>query len=79
MTVNVFPAIESVPVRWLVLPFESTLYDTEPFPLPEYPDVMWSQFELLDEAVQAHPEAVETLTDPEPPELSCDRDVGLME
>jgi hypothetical protein len=61
--VNVFPAIVTVPVRELVAVFALTEYPTVPLPDPLAPPVTVIQLLLLD-AVQAHPESADTLTDP---------------
>ena len=59
--------------------FASAAYDTVPFPEPLEPLFMWSHPALFEEAVQVQPAVVETLTEPEPPEAACDREVGLIE
>jgi hypothetical protein len=62
VTVNVWPAIVSVPVRGVALVFAATEYVTAPFPAPVLPPVIVSHDALL-EALHAHvpPDAV-TLT-----------------
>jgi hypothetical protein len=65
--VKVWPATVSVPVREA-----ATLADaanaTDPFPLPDAPDVIVSHAELLlTVAVQVQPLAAVTVTDPDPP------------
>ena len=59
---NVCPPIVSTPVRNAPV-FAAQLNAIVPFPLPEAPDV---SHEALLLAVQLHPVAVVTLTDPEP-------------
>ena len=65
VTVNVFPAIVSVPVRCGPL-LAATAYSTVPFPLPLAPAVTVTKPELLT-AVHAHPLVVITFTLPLPP------------
>jgi len=63
VTVNVWPAIVSVPFRWLVVVLAATEYATEPLPAPDAPDVIVNHEALL-AAVHAHPVTAETLTLP---------------
>ena len=64
VTVTVWPAMVSVPVRGVVAVFASIEKATVPLPLPLTPDVMVSQASLL-VAVQLQPVAVVTLLLPE--------------
>jgi hypothetical protein len=66
VTVNVWPAIASVPVRGFVLVLAEALNATAPGPLPLAPLVIVSHGALL-VAVQPHPPRPVTLTDPVPP------------
>ena len=71
VTVNVSPAIVSVPMRALPV-LEATLKPTLPFPFPLAPAVTVIHGALLD-AVHAHPALVETVTVvPGPPAESKD-------
>jgi hypothetical protein len=63
VTVNVRPAIVTVPVRWVVPVFAAIEYATVPEPLPLAPEVTVIQEAEL-EAVHAHPDVVDTDTDP---------------
>jgi hypothetical protein len=63
LTVNVWPAMVTVPVRSFLPGGAAALYPTVPLPVPLAPDVTVIQFSLL-LAVQAQPLAVETETDP---------------
>lgn len=60
---KVWPAMESVAVRWLDVEFAATAYATVPLPLPLAPDVIVSQEALL-EAVHEHPVTAVTATLP---------------
>ena len=66
---NVWPGIESVPVRWAPA-FAAIAKLTDPLPLPAVSDVMLNQATLLT-AVHAHPAYVVLLTvepaHPDPP------------
>ena len=64
VTVTVWPATVSVPVRGDVAVLAAMAKPTVPFPLPLAPDVMLSQEALL-VAVHVHPVAVVTLLLPE--------------
>lgn len=66
LTVKVWPAIVSVPVR-AAPPFAATLKATDPFPLPDVPLVIVSQSELFVDAAQVQPLAAEIVTVPVPP------------
>jgi hypothetical protein len=77
LTVNVCPAIDSVPVRAGPL-FAATLKDTVPLPLPDVPPVIASQSALFDVAVQAQPAAAVTVTDPAPPGVSTFAAIGAI-
>jgi hypothetical protein len=63
VTVNVMPAILSVPVREDALVLAAALNPTEPGPLPDDPEVIVSQLALLTE-VHAHPGSAVTATEP---------------
>jgi len=70
-TVNVWPAIVSVPVRALPV-FAATLNETLPSPVPLAPEVIVSHAALL-VAVQLQPLVVDTATgDPPPPDALID-------
>jgi len=77
LTVNVWPAIVSVPVR-AAPALAATVKLTEPPPLPDAPAVIVIQSGLLDVAVQAQPAAAVTVVEPEPPALSAFCEVGAM-
>jgi len=66
VTVNVCPAIVSVPVSPLALLLELTENETVPLPVPDAPGVTDTQPTLL-AAFQAQPEGAVTFTMPEPP------------
>jgi len=66
VTVNVCPAIVSVPVRVVPVEFAAAEKVTSPFAVPDAPAVMVSQVALL-VAVHVHPLAELTVTEPEPP------------
>jgi hypothetical protein len=68
VTVNVWPAIVSVPVR-AAPPFGLTLNVTVPFPVPEPPVTIAIQF-AFEAAVQAHEPSVVTATLPVPPDAA---------
>lgn len=76
VTVNVRPAIVTVPVRWFVPVFAATEYPTVPGPLPLAPDVIVIHEAELD-ALQPHPVVVVTLT--EPVEALAETDVAVGE
>ena len=65
VTVNVWPAIVSVPDREEPI-FGSTTYDTLPSPVPDPPEAMVIHPALL-AAVQLHAVVVDTFTVPVPP------------
>jgi hypothetical protein len=69
VSVNVWPAIANVPVRWLPVLFANTLYVTVPLPLPLDPELIpiQSQLPAFVEAVHAHPAPAVTATLPVPP------------
>jgi hypothetical protein len=71
VTVNVEPAIVSVPVRLDVLPFAAMLNVTAPGPSPEAPPVTVIHDTLLT-AVQGHPTPALTLVPPVPPAAAID-------
>ena len=66
ITVTVWPATVSVPVRTAPLLFTVALTDTVPFPVPDEPDVMDNQ-PAFDDAVHAQPAPAVTVTGPLPP------------
>ena len=66
VTVNVCPAIVSVPTRWEALELAAALYVRLPLPLPLPPAVIVNHVALL-ELDQAHPAGAATLVDPVPP------------
>src|SRR5262245_15372523 len=76
VTVNVWPAMVIVPARCGPV-FATTENWTAPAPEPLAPAVMVIQLSLLT-AVQAHPVAVVTLNDPDPPLAAILCEVGLM-
>jgi hypothetical protein len=60
--VKVCPAIVTVPLRWLLVPFGATLYGTVPLPVPEVAPVSVIHDALLDaDQVQPVPAVTETL------------------
>ena len=75
LTVNVLPAIVSVAARVDVAVSAAAVYPTVPLPLPLSPLVIVTQPAPL-EAVQLHPAAAVTVTEPVPPAAVCDRLVG---
>jgi hypothetical protein len=75
VTVNVRPAIVTVPVLCVVAVFAAIEYATVPDPLPLAPDVTVIQDAELD-AVHAHPVVVETDTEPVADVDETDVDVG---
>ncbi len=72
VTVNVWPATVSVPLRGVVLGLAAALNATVPFPLPLAPLVTVSQDVLLLTPVHEHPAAVVTLVEPVPPPATTD-------
>ena len=66
VTVNVCPAIVSVPVRVAPVEFAAAEKVTSPFAVPDAPAEIVSQVALL-VAVHVHPLAELTVTEPEPP------------
>jgi hypothetical protein len=77
VTVNVCPAIVSVPVRADPV-FAAALKVTDPLPLPDAALVIVSQFALA-LAVHAHPLAVVTATVPVPPAAPTDWPLDAIE
>lgn len=75
LTVNVFPAIVSVPVRLPEELFALTLNDTDPVPIPDAPLVTVIQSLLLT-AVQVHQYAAFTVAAPTVPAGPKDWFVG---
>ncbi len=75
VTVNVLPAIVSVPVRGDTDVFAAELKLTDPLPDPDAPDITVSQLLLL-RAVQAQPPGADTATVPVPPFDTTLCDVG---
>ena len=76
VTVNVCPAIVTVPVRVvLACMLPSTLNATEPFPVPLAPDVTVIQAALL-LAVHAQPVPADTVTVPVPGSRTWRRSSG---
>jgi hypothetical protein len=53
VTVNVCPAIDSVPVKMLLVVFAATIYPTMPLPVPLDPDVIVIRLALLS-ALHSH-------------------------
>jgi hypothetical protein len=78
VTVNVAPAIVSVPTRLLVAVLAEKENPTVPLPDPEDPDVRVIQEALLAE-VHAHPAAAVTVLLPEPAAALADWLVGEIE
>lgn len=78
MTVNVAPAIVSVPVRLEATVFAATLKPTVPLPDPVAPLVIVIHAALL-VAVHAQPVATATVLLPVPPEAATDWPVGVMD
>ena len=76
-TVNVWPAIVSVPLRAPPL-LDEMLNDTDPLPLPDAPLVTEIQG-AFDAAVHAHPLVAVTDVDPLPPVESTDWLAGDIE
>jgi hypothetical protein len=70
VTVNVAPAIVSVPVR-LAAVFDATLNDTEPSPVPVAPPVTVIHALLLT-AVHGQPDVAATVMLPVPPDVVND-------
>jgi hypothetical protein len=77
MTVNVWPAIVSVPVR-AGPEFAATLNETTPLPPPDAAPEIVIQSGLFDEAVHVQPAPAVIATDPVAPGESTFCDVGLM-
>jgi hypothetical protein len=75
VTVNVRPAMVSVPVRELAPVFAATEYVTVPFPLPLAPEAILIQETLL-AAAQLHPLDAVTVTLPDSASEPWDRFVG---
>lgn len=74
-TVNVLPAIVRVAVLADVAVLAAAVYDTLPLPLPLAPlPIVTHEAPLV--AVQPHPAAAVTVTEPVPPAAVCDRLVG---
>ena len=78
VTVNVRPAIVSVPVRSVETSVRSTRNDTEPALEPLAPPVITIQGALL-VAVQLHPVVVDTKVEPVPPFAPVDSATGAIE
>ena len=78
MTVNVAPAIVSVPVRLDATVFAATVNPTVPFPEPVAPLVIVIHATLLT-AVHEHPVATVTALLPVPPDAASDWLVGVMD
>ena len=76
VTVNVWPATVSVPVRALVFELADALNATVPGPLPLAPLVTVNHDVLLLTPVQAHPAGAVTVVDPVPPPAMTDWLVG---
>ena len=74
-TVNVLPAIVSVPVRDVVAVFAAMLNVTLPFPVPAAPALTVIHVSLLT-AVHAHPVGAVTVVLPVPPPAPMDWLVG---
>ena len=74
-TVNVLPAIVSVPVRDVVAVFAAMLNATLPFPVPAAPALTVIHVSLLT-AVHAHPVGAVTVVLPVPPPAPMDWLVG---
>jgi hypothetical protein len=72
VTVTVWLAIVSVPLRCVPLGFAVALNATVPAPLPLAPLVTVSQEVLLLTPVQAHPASVVTEVEPVPPAAATD-------
>jgi hypothetical protein len=77
VTVNVLPAIVSVPTRVVAVGLAATVKVTVPFPDPDAPPVTAIHVTLL-AAVHAHPAAVVTVLVPLPPEARGDWLAGEM-
>jgi hypothetical protein len=77
-TVNVCPAMVTVPVRKAVVGLAATVYPTDPLPLPLAPEVTVIQLALLT-PVHAQPADVVTVTVPVPPPATTDCVVGEIE
>jgi hypothetical protein len=75
LTVNVLPAIVSVPLRDEVAEFTSTVNDAVPPPDPFAPAVTVIHPVLLT-VVHAHPVAADTVADPDPPAAPVVSDDG---
>ena len=72
VTLNVWPAMVSVPVRALVFGLDVALNATVPFPLPLAPLVTVNHDVLLLTPVHAHPAGAVTAVDPVPPPATTD-------
>lgn len=75
VTVYVWPAIVSAADRPEHAVFAAADQLTDPFPVPDAPDVTVSHPAALD-AVHAHAAPAVTLTEPDPPEAGADPDVA---
>jgi hypothetical protein len=78
-TVNVWPAIVSVPVRAALVVFAAALKPTVPLPVPDVGAITVSQSALFEVADHAHPAVVVIIVDPLPPVSGMGWDVGEIE
>ena len=78
VTLNVWPPIVRVPVRWLVVGLAVALNATVPSPLPLAPLVTVNHGVLLLTPVHAHPVGAVTAVDPVPPPATTDWLVGAI-
>jgi hypothetical protein len=78
-TVNVWPAMVSVPARVVPLGLAAALKLTVPLPLPVAPAVTLNQLVLLLTAVHVQPVGAVTFVAPVPPLAMTDCDVGATE
>ena len=67
VTVKVWPAIVTVPVRCAVAEFAAMVMLTVPLPVPLAPAVIVTKLVALLTAVHVHPDVVVTFTVPVPP------------
>ncbi len=74
-TVNVLPAIVSVPLRGVVVGFAAAVNATLPAPEPDVPDVMVIHASLLT-VVHEQPAGADTVTLPVPPVPATDCEAG---